>query len=273
MCPQCRAFITVDDRVCPYCDVKLGERAIDRRAPSDLLGGFISGARFTTVMILTANLGLYVACMLYSMQGGNEGALVDLDARTLFDFGAKYPAAIYAGQWWRLITAGFLHGGLWHILMNSWALFDLSANVEELIGPHRLIAIYFLSTVAGFGASTFWSNSLSVGASAAIFGLIGAMIAYGRSHRSGFGEAVKAQYMRWAIYGLLFGLLPFFPVDNAAHVGGLAAGFVVATLAGSPKLTEDHWQERLWRFIAYACLAMTAAAFVLMFFSFTSGKD
>ena len=272
MCPNCRAFITVDDRVCPYCDLKLGARAVDRRNPSDVVGGLVSGARFTTVMIMTANLGLYVACMLYSMQGGNEGALMNLDGNTLFDFGAKYPQAIYAGQWWRLITAGFLHGGLWHLLMNSWALFDLSASVEEFFGSHRLVAIYVLSTIGGFGASTLWSQSLSVGASAAIFGLIGAMIAFGKMHRTGFGEAVRALYVRWAVYGLLFGLMPFFQVDNAAHLGGLGTGFLIGWAAGPPKLVETHWQERLWRMICYLCLALTVLAFAQMFLWFSSGQ-
>jgi len=269
MCPNCRAFITVDDRVCPYCDVKMGQRSVDRRSPSDLLGGLIPGAHFTTVVILTANVGLYLAAMLASMKTG-EGSLTDLDGRTLFDFGAKYTDAILAGQWWRLITAGFLHGGLFHLLMNTWALFDLTGTVEEFFGTPRLIAIYIVSTITGFAASTFWSASLSIGASAAIFGLIGAMIAYGTQYRTSMGAMIKSMFMRYAIYGLLFGLMPFFQVDNAAHIGGLAGGFAVGWIAGPQRLAEGDWRERLWRWVSYVCLAVTALAFANMFVWFTT---
>src|SRR5205814_1406380 len=150
----------------------------------------------------------------------------------------KFPRSILgAGQWWRLITAGFLHGGLIHIGMNSWVMYDLGAQVEQVFGPARLLVIYFCATVGGFLASTFWSNALSVGASAAIMGLIGAMIALGMMHQSAVGDAIKRVYVRYAIYMVIFGLLV--PnIDNAAHLGGLATGFVVAKLAGLPRLNE-----------------------------------
>src|ERR1700692_2374450 len=123
MCPNCRAFITTDDKVCPYCDVPVGTRAINKRSPADALGGLIPHARFTTILILLINTGLFVAMMLRSSKV-TGGMSMDFDGQTLFDFGAKERGAIAAGQWWRLITAGFLHGGLLHILMNSWVLFD-----------------------------------------------------------------------------------------------------------------------------------------------------
>ena len=125
MCPNCRAFITTDDKVCPYCDVRVGPRAVDVRSPGELLGGLIPSARFTTFLILTLNFGLYAATTLYSMRHGNPNWM-DIDGRTLLLFGGKRPDLIFSyGQWWRLITAGFLHGGLFHILMNSWVLFEI----------------------------------------------------------------------------------------------------------------------------------------------------
>jgi rhomboid protease GluP len=274
MCPHCRAFITTDDKICPYCDAPVGPRAVDARSPRDLLGGMLPHARFTTSVILTINVGLYIATMLYSMKSGNEGAMMGLDGETLYIFGAKFRAAVLQdGEWWRLITAGFLHGGLMHIMMNSWVLFDLGATVEELFGTSRMIAIYFVSTITGFLASCFWSAGLSVGASAGIFGLIGAMIALGMQHRSAMGDAIRSMYMRWAIYMLLFGLLPFLRVDNAAHIGGGLGGFAVAWICGAPSLGPD-WRERLWNYIMYICLALTAFAFLKMFLAFrglTSG--
>ena len=267
MCPHCRAFITTSDRICPYCETKVGPRAVDRMNAGSILAGFIPHARFVTVMILTINVGLYLVTMLYSMRSGYD-ALMDIDGRTLFTFGAKHREAIFFGQWWRLVTAGFLHGGLFHILMNSWVLFDLGAQVEEIYGQRRFIVIYFVSTVAGFMASTLWSPVLSIGASAGVFGLIGAMIALGTKSGSALGSAIKAHYMRWAVYGLLMGFLPFFRADNGAHLGGLAAGFACAWLADLPRLVND-WRERTWTVLCSISLALTAVSFLMMFFWFS----
>ena len=75
---------------------------------------------------------------------------MNLDVRTLIMFGAKWNMGLAQGEYWRLVTAGFLHGGLIHILMNSWVLFDLGAQVEEIYGSSRMLVIYFVSTVGGF---------------------------------------------------------------------------------------------------------------------------
>jgi rhomboid protease GluP len=269
MCPNCRAFITTSDRVCPYCDARVGPRAIDVRSPGDILGGLIPHAHFTTALILTINVGLYLATMVFSMRGG-QGSVMDIDPQTLYAFGGKWRAAILAGQWWRLITAGFLHGGLFHILMNSWVLLDLGRQVEELYGVRRFITIYFVSTVAGFLASTFWSPSLSIGASAGVFGLLGAMISLGVRHRSPLGDAIRGHYLRWAIYGFAIGLIPGFRVDNAAHLGGLAAGFAASYLMGTPSLVEN-WREWIWKAAAIGSVALTGLAFVQMYLWFARG--
>ena len=84
MCPNCRAFITTEDKVCPYCDMEIGARAIDRRSPPDILGGLIPHAHFTTIVILLINFGLYVAMMLRTLNsGGNVG--MDLVAKSAAD--------------------------------------------------------------------------------------------------------------------------------------------------------------------------------------------
>jgi rhomboid protease GluP len=260
MCPHCRAFITRSDRTCPYCNEKVGPTAAQRMGGGAPLGGFIPHARFVTVMILVINFGLYAATTLYSMGARRDGGLAfDIDLRTLVLFGAKYPPSIAAGEWWRLVTAGFLHGGILHILMNSWVLFDLGAQVEEIYGTYRLIAVYFAATVAGFWLSNVWSPAISVGASAGVCGLIGAMIAVGVLHRSALGAAIRGFYIRWAVYVLIMGMLPGLRIDNAAHIGGLAAGFGVAYIAGLPRLVAS--KELVWRLVAYACLALTALAF------------
>jgi rhomboid protease GluP len=265
MCPHCRAFITSSDRVCPYCNTEVGPRAIDRREPREILGGFIPHARFTTSIILLINFGMFAATVLFSMRQGLGGDFMALDNRTLIEFGAKVREGIAIGQWWRLVTAGFLHGGIIHILMNSWVLFDLGAQVEEIYGWARMVVFYFVSTIAGFYLSTVWSASISVGASAGIFGLIGAMIALGVRHQAHpMGAAIRGLYVRWAMYGLILGLLPGLHIDNAAHIGGLAGGFVTAYVAGTPKLVETL-AERFWRVAAYASIGLTALSFFRMY--------
>ena len=264
MCPHCRAFITTSDKICPYCDTPVGPKAVERRNPGDLVGGLIPHAQFVTVLILTLNVGMFAVTMLASMKAGNPSALMGVDGRTLIEFGAKWREGLLAGQWWRLVTAGFLHGGLMHIAMNSWAMFDVGATVEQLYGQRRLVVIYFVSTVCGYLASAIWTPAISVGASAGLFGLIGAMIALGVKHEGPAAKMVRGVYIRWAVYGVLFGLLPGLRIDNAAHLGGLASGFAVAYVAGLPRLVTN-WREKFWTGAMVVCLALTAISFLLMF--------
>lgn len=258
MCPQCRAFITTDDKVCPYCDAPVGARAIDVRNPADVLGGLIPHAHFTTVLILLVNLGIYVATAIFAMQAGRHGGFMDIDSGTLYLFGAKFAPSILRGEWWRLITASYLHGGLMHIGMNLWVLYDLGAQVEEAYGTARFLAIYFVTGITGFYASMLWLPMVpSVGASAPLFGLIGAMIALGVRSKTSQGMALRSFYMRWAVYGLVMGfILPH--VDNGAHLGGLAGGFAMGFVTGAPRIMGPA--ENFWKVIAGLCIAATVWA-------------
>jgi len=262
MCPHCRAFITTDDKICPYCETRVEPKAVERRSTPDAMGGLIPHARFTTVVILLINTGLYAATVLHSMRSNPQTGALDLDPNTLLAFGAKYGPSLMAGEWWRLITAGFLHGGLLHILMNSWVLFDIGTQVEESFGTARYLVIYVASTITGFLGSFYWSPTLSVGSSAGIFGLIGAMIAMGLRERSSYGSAVWRMYGRLAVYGLIMGLL--FPyTDNGAHIGGLIGGFVLCYAAGTPGYSRGV--ERMWQITAGFAVLITALAFGRVF--------
>jgi rhomboid protease GluP len=242
--------------------MRLGPPAVKTR-PSLDTDGFISSARFTTVVILLINAGLYAATALFSMRMTNGESVFDVDGQTLLLFGAKAPEYILAGQWWRLITAGFLHGGILHILMNSWVIFDLGATVEEVYGTSKYLVLYFVSTIGGFLASMWWSPALSVGASAALFGLIGAMIAAGMRSSTPLAAAMRAHYTQWAIWGVAIGLLPGFRTDNAAHLGGLAAGFVLGYIAETQP-AYDRWSDKLWKLAAAFSVLITVAAFAMM---------
>lgn len=258
MCPNCRAFVTTSDRVCPYCEAVIGPRAVDRRNAGEILGGLIPHARFTTIMILLINTGLYIADVINPQSG-------------LLQYGASLPMPYLHGQWWRLVTAGFLHGGILHILMNSWVLFDLGAEVEQIYGTSRLIVFYFFSTVTGFLISSKFGGAMSVGSSAGIFGLIGAMLAFGFTDRSALGAAVKALYTRWVIYLFVLSFIP--GVDFRAHIGGIAGGFVAGYLASTPR-ARLMWKESLLRALAGVSIALTALAFAMMFLAMVgSGRS
>src|SRR5579864_7585529 len=94
MCPNCRAFITNKDRVCPYCNEVVAARIVDQRSPADALGGLIPHERFTTAIFLLINFGLFIATVVYSMGLGNSSAFMNLDMGTLDQFGAKDPRYI-----------------------------------------------------------------------------------------------------------------------------------------------------------------------------------
>jgi rhomboid protease GluP len=269
MCPNCRAFITITDRICPYCGAQLGPRAIDLRA-SQFAASFMPRANATSVVILMVNITFFLIELIvnYRLFRSSPQAL---NFGTLISLGAKYAPFIQQGQTWRLITAGFLHGGLLHIAMNSWALFDLVGEVEQFYGTSRLIVAYIFSTVTGFWLSLLWNpGALSTGASAACFGLIGIMLAMGLRQRSDpMAQAVRAYYGRWAVYAMIFSFLPGFNIDIAAHVGGFVGGFLVGLLAGLPGLPNSP-RETVWKVLAGLAVAVTLYAFWRDYASFAS---
>jgi rhomboid protease GluP len=261
MCPNCRAFITTSDRTCPYCGVQVGARAVDRRQPADILGGLIPHAHFTTILILVINFGLFIGTWLLGKKIGESAAIGAL--------GAKYGPWIFQNhEYWRLVTAGFLHGGVLHILMNSWVLYDLGAQTEQFYGTPRFLVVYFAGTVGGFYLSSVLNPLVpSLGASAGIMGLIGAMIAFGVANRSSLGRQIRSVYGRWVVYIIAFGLIPGLNVDNWAHIGGLAAGFIVGYVAGTPVHSSPS-RETFWRALATLCVMLTVWSFFLVYRNF-----
>ncbi|MBI3934160.1 MAG: rhomboid family intramembrane serine protease [Acidobacteria bacterium] len=227
MCPACRALVGRKEKICPFCQERMTGGhggALDR-----LLSSFIPDQMRYTVFFLTVNVLLYLLTLAASMKrlGGEMDARFlfgSIDGYTLVRFGAKYGMLIVDGEWWRFLTPIFLHGSLLHLGMNCWVLYDLGPTVESLYGRQRYLVLYVLTGIAGNVLSYWWyPNTLSIGASGAILGLVGAMITYGYRNRSRLGDSVRNMFVRWAIYVLIFGfLVPF--VDNGAHIGGLLAG-------------------------------------------------
>ena len=144
--------------------------------------------------------------------------------------GANYgPAVFQGGQWWRLVTSMFLHGGIAHLLLNGWGFFQLGALFEVWLGSVQLLLVYFASGIAGSLASAYFGDVPSVGASGAIFGVLGALIAFLlRRHQflTPQAKSLLFQLVGWAVINVFFGFST--PgIDNAAHLGGCAAGFLL----------------------------------------------
>jgi rhomboid protease GluP len=148
----------------------------------------------------------------------------------IVNLGANYgPAVFQDGQWWRLVTSMFLHGGFVHLLLNGWGLYQLGALFELWLGSAPLLGVYFVSGIAGSLASDLFTSSPSVGASGAIFGLLGALISFLLRRRGRLTPQAKSLLMQlvgWAVINVFFGFST--PgIDNAAHLGGCAAGLLL----------------------------------------------
>jgi rhomboid protease GluP len=168
------------------------------------------------------------------------------------------------GHWWTLLSAGWLHGGVLHILFNVMWIRQLTPEIANLYGAGRMIIIYTLSGVAGFALSTglyllpvhlpfFGGANITVGASAAIFGLLGALVHYGR--RTGSSHIGQAGLQYALIAGVMGFIVP--GVDNSAHLGGFAGGYLISLILDPLKPERiDHLA------IAVLCLVATFIAIV-----------
>jgi rhomboid protease GluP len=220
--------------------------------------GFVAGSRVVSTALMFVNFLFFMICLMVSLRVGVGflDAVMSFPGSLLDVLGSKSGFRIFQqGDWWRLVSAGMLHGGLLHFGMNTWVLYDVGPLVEEFYGRYRMLLIYVLGSVAGFAASLLWSpNVASVGASAGICALIGAMIAYGYQYRSSAIAAIQGHFIRWVAYMIIIGLIvPM--IDNAAHIGGLAGGFAVAWILGGRALIGD-WRESLTKGAFYATLAV-----------------
>ncbi len=199
--------------------------------------------------------------------------------RTLIALGAQVNTLIGLGERWRLLSSMFLHIGVMHLMFNGWALFSLGREVESFYGTLRYAAIYLASGLFGGLASyVFGANVPSAGASGAIFGLIGAQIAFFARNRQSFGNVSRQQLGNLAglvIVNLIFGFtVP--GINNLAHMGGLAAG-VLLGLGLSPTFV---WQwssplekPRLQRRQSFVLSVLTVLLAIAIFFGGLNAGD
>jgi rhomboid protease GluP len=179
------------------------------------------GARTpVTSVLLVAIAAVFV---LETVRGGSTNTQV------LLALGADYPPLVQQGEYWRLVTSLFLHIGMLHLVLNGWALYQLGGLFELLLGSGPLLVVYFVSGIAGSIASNLFTHALSAGASGAIFGVMGAIIAFLAKRRQNLTQQAKSllmQLLLWAGINVFLGFTT--PgIDNAAHLGGCAAGLAI----------------------------------------------
>ncbi len=266
MCPSCRALIERDAAVCPFCGVSTRRpRARAGTEPARILGVIpIPGTATST--LVAVNIAMYALTWYLSQAASSEGGgMGGIRGDVLMRLGATAGPWVFAGQWWRLVTAMFLHAGLLHIGMNLWCLFAVGPEVESLFPTTKFVVLYLVTGVAGFLLSGWWSSGPSVGASGAVLGLIGILIGVSFHHGS-LGQAYRGQLWLWVIYifvqGLVSGVFGY-GTDNAAHVGGLVTGLALGYVIpeGEPATRAG---ENLWNALAVLSVLIIAGSFALM---------
>ena len=177
-----------------------------------------------TISLIAINVIMFIISAILSR------SVIDIDARVLLIMGGKYGPLISNGQIWRLITCNFLHGGIIHLAFNMYALYSLGDQIEILYGKTKYIIIYMLSGIGSSLLSYFLSpNTLSIGASGAIFGLLGALLVSAIKERGRFQRGAITNLVVVIALNLYIGLTAS-NIDNYGHIGGLVVGVIAALL-------------------------------------------
>ncbi|HVD92770.1 MAG TPA: rhomboid family intramembrane serine protease [Vicinamibacterales bacterium] len=263
VCASCGSLVGVKDDKCYNC----GRRNPGLWGFGPVLRRFGNEFGFTTVIVYGC-CGLYALSLILTvLSGGNlfSGSFLSLLGPNRFAYEALGAAGAYPvfgeGHWWTVLSAGWLHGGALHILFNLMGVRQLGPAVEDLYGGARMVIIYTISSATGFLLSSFLGAHAAIpffsggfytlGASAPIFGLLGALVYYGRR---GGSSLVRSQAMSYVVTMAVFGfIMP--GIDNAAHLGGFVGGYLAGMWLDPLK------RERMDHFIGAAiCLVVTAMA-------------
>lgn len=264
LCPSCGTLVGLKDPVCLNC----GRRHPGLWGLSALLRDVGDDMGFAALVMWVCG-ALYLASLAADFQGvGTQGLLGFLSPsrESLFLFGASGAIPVFRfGRWWTVLSAAWLHGGVLHILFNMMWVRDLAPPTARLYGAGRTVIIYTVSAITGFLVSSLVGAFLpflpfflrgagiTIGASAPIFGLLGALLYYGRR---GGSRLIDQQARGLALTMLFFGfVMP--GVDNWAHLGGLAGGYATARVLDPLKPERgDHV------LVALGCLVLSLLSIV-----------
>jgi len=251
ICPDCMTPTPVGMR-CPEC---AQQRTKVVRNPTGVPSG--ASAFPATAALIAINVVVYLVEI-----ASGPGGLNNPSGKMAFDYGLYGPFVSEGGEWYRLVTSGFLHAGLLHIGFNMLLLFLLGRLLEPALGTARFLALYFASLLAGsFGALLLDPNSLSLGASGAIFGLAGAtfVIARGRGM-----DAIAAEIGFLIVFNLIYSFAAT-DISVGAHLGGLVAGVIcaLAIVAGDRgRFGSNRQAAELAAMAAVAVISVFAAVAV-----------
>ena len=221
-------------------------------------------------ILIGINVAAFLATLLLGTQSDGQ--------QLLFVLGQKDNAGIVQGEYWRLITPIFLHVNLIHLLFNSYVLYILGPPIERTFGYARFLIVYIISGIAGVVASFAFTSAPSIGASGAIFGLVGAQIVYLQRNRSllgGTGRYRMRNLIQFSAINLFFGfIMP--GIDNWGHIGGLLGGAAMSWMIGplfalrrefdgSPRVEDTHKLEDLWWVVILGGLVLAVLTAIIIF--------
>ena len=202
-----------------------------------------------TYILIFINIVMFV--LMYMLGNGSE------NTNTLIDFGANYILLTKAGEYYRLITSGFLHIGVIHLLLNMYSLYIVGSQVEYFYGKVKYIIIYLFSLIMGslFTVALSSVNTVSAGASGAIFGLLGSILYFGIKYRGYIGNSLVNQIVPVVVLNLIIGFTT--PgIGNAAHIGGLIGGYLISMAVGIGIDKKEQRSSRINGIIISAILTI-----------------
>lgn len=223
VCPSCGRLVGVNEPSCPHCGrhnpglwgfTRMFQNLGQLVGPGPVIIGSCVVIYLLTLLVDPSNIGMGGALSI--LQPSQKAVL-------LFGASGTYPV-VSLGRWWTVLSASWLHGGLLHILFNMMWIRQLAPATAQYYGVGRMLLIYVVSGALGFILSTLSGHQLTLGASAAVFGLLGALVVYGR--RTG-NTAMGQQIWMWALILFALGFV-MRGVDNFAHLGGFLGGFGMA---------------------------------------------
>src|ERR1700733_941161 len=251
-CVQCgrqMPGLTFGKKLCPWCKqheaAQRGEDIPYQRIETAPWSRPQSSSMIVTQVIFGANVAVFMAMTLAI--GGEM--LSNPPGQALVAWGANFGPMTVGGQWWRLLTCLFIHGGLLHIAFNMWCLWDLGRLAESVYGHWTFAVVYLLSGLSASIGSVLWNPVvLSVGASGAIFGIAGALIASFYLGEFSLPKAAVSGMLRSVVvfvgYNLFFGAV-IARTDNAAHIGGLVMGLLLGALIAKAAPAHDAIFQRI----------------------------
>ena len=263
LCPNCRRLISGDDTVCPYCGMKNPTSPWQR-----LIGRGMNDSAQLLKILIGVNVAMYFLSLFISARSTNLSFnpffFLSPDNRSLLLLGASgYIPIDRLHRWWSLISANYLHGSIMHIFFNMIALRQLGPLVLHEYGNYRMFIIYTLSGVFGFFVSYLAGVTFTIGASAAVCGLIGAALYFGKNRGGVYGHTIYRQIGGWAIGIFMFGfLVP--SINNWAHGGGMLAGAALGFLLGYKERSREKYGHKI---AALCCVIITALVLLWAIFS------